>query len=408
MAHRNVLVLGGGAAGGAAALTLRRLDPTLDVTVVGQEPALPYNRTTVNKGLLSGAVDEAAIALPDLESHGIQWLTGTRAVALDPVLRRVSLEGGQIVEGAALIVASGASPRRLDVPTNDSSLHRVVYLRTKADTRRLRGLLFGGPSRVVIAGAGLIGSETAGTLRASGHHVTLLDARDLPLLRHVGPTVARWVDKAHRGSGVDLRAATRVVGVSGQHSQLQVALSDDTWVSADILVVSLGVEPDIQWLETAGMPIEAGGIAVDADQRVPGFDGVYAAGDVAALPLAGGRRARVEHWGAALGQGEAAARAVLADLGHVKHTADAQAVPPVHAYSTYVHGTKLTIVGEPRTAVSERLVLGTPDDARFAVAFIDAHGRISAGVGVGGARAVNQLKPLIERRAHEEELEKVL
>jgi len=149
------------------------------------------------------------------------------------------------------------------------------------------------------------------------------------------------------------------------------------------------------------------GVLVDAQQRVIGRPGLYAAGDLAAVPGPDGTPLRVEHWGAALEQGRNAAQALLADLGVLPPTeaGPAAATPPVPSYSTYVHATKLTILGWPAAAVAERPVLGRAGDPRFALALIDASERVVGAVGVGGARAVNQLRPLIARRAAASELD---
>ncbi|WP_299169062.1 NAD(P)/FAD-dependent oxidoreductase [uncultured Arthrobacter sp.] len=414
MKRQSVLIVGGGAAGSAAAVALRQLDQDVEVTVVGQEASAPYNRTTVNKGLLSGAVDETAITLPDMDVEGIRWRTGVRAVAFDADRRSLQLEDGITVTADSIILATGASPRRLSMPTDEAAANRIVHLRTKSDTLQLRGLLAQGRSKVLIVGAGLIGSETAGILTLAGHHVTLIDGRPLPLLSYVGQSVARGVAQAHERAGVDLRSNTRVTRVkTNGGTDLQVELSGkdlhvkDT-VLADVVVVALGVEPDTAWLESSGVPLHAGGVLVDAHQRVSDHDGIYAAGDIAAVASPDGRIVRIEHWGAALAQGRTAAQTIVAahhgsrPVGEGSTASAASAVP---AYSTYVHGTKVTVVGDARQAATESAVLGAPGDPRFAFAFLDSEQRIVAGVGVGGARAVNQLKPLIERQAHHEELE---
>ncbi|GAA2553987.1 hypothetical protein GCM10010210_29270 [Pseudonocardia hydrocarbonoxydans] len=156
---------------------------------------------------------------------------------------------------------------------------------------------------------------------------------------------------------------------------------------ARVVLACLGVEPATGWLH--GNDVTApggGGVLVDAAQRAPERPGLYAVGDLAAFPGPDGQTVRVEHWGAALGQAAVAATTLLTDLG-IPAAADLPARAPVPGYSTYVHGVKLTILGWPATAVTDRPVLGRVGDPRFAVALLDAADRVVAAVGVGGARA---------------------
>lgn len=415
----HVVVVGAGAAGSSAALALRAgadaagsavgsAVGSVEVTVLGAEDEVPYNRTTVNKGLLSGAVDDAGIALPGMDHPGITWRRGCSVEALDPRTRVLRLRDGTRVQADAVVLATGAAPRALPAPVEDAARDRVVQLRTVADTHRLRELVAGadrdapGPRRVVIAGAGLIGTEAAAVLLEAGCEVTLVDPAPRPLARHVGSTVADWVTGAHQAAGIDLRLGTTVTGVRADDPGLRVSLGDGDDVHAAVVVACLGVDPATGWLSGSGLPLQdgsRGGVVVDAAQRVEGHPGIYAAGDLAAVPGPDGTPVRVEHWGAALEQGRTAAASVLTDLGITGPTGSRPPGRPVPSYSTYVHATKLTILGWPVTAVAERPVLGRPGDPRFAVALLDATDRVVGAVGVGGARAVNALRPLIEARA---------
>nr|WP_176946491.1 FAD-dependent oxidoreductase [Blastococcus aurantiacus] len=397
-----VLVVGAGAAGSAAATVLAQAAGELEVVVVSAEDRLPYNRTTVNKGLLSGAVDDASIALPGMDLPGVTWRLGERVVHLDPVDRSVRLAGGEQLTADAIVLAVGASPR--PVPGLGPAADRILTLRSAADTAQLRAALTPGAA-VAIVGAGLIGTETAGVLRQAGHRVVLLDTAAAPMAPLVGPTVAKWILQAHRAAGVDVRVGTTLQTLSEQADQsLSLALSDETQVAAEVVLAALGAAPDTGWLTGIGVldDAAAGAVNVDDQHRVTGWPGLYAAGDSAAFPGPDGARVRIEHWGAALAQGRKAAHAVLADLGLREPD---NAVPPeLPSYSTYVHGTKLTILGWPQLATGEVPLLGTPEDERFAVALHDADGRLVAAVGVGGARAVNRITDLLQRRAPVTEL----
>lgn len=417
-----VVVVGAGAAGSAAAAALRENaqavgETDLKVTVVGAEDRLPYNRTTVNKGLLAGAVDDAGITLPGMADLVVNWRTGSVAEALDAATLVVTLRDGTRLQGDAVVLATGAVPRPLPAPVEDAARHRVLQLRTAADTHRLRALFSGadagsgGLRRVVVAGAGLIGTEAAAVLQGLGCEVSLVDPAPLPMARHVGPRVAAWMVTAHRAAGVDLHLGTRITHVRADDADVLVDLSDGQSLKAAAVVACLGVQPATAWLIDSGVPTPAegaslnGGVVVDAGQRVAGLPGVYAAGDLAAVPGPDGSPTRVEHWGAALEQGRIAAASVLSDLGVTTAGAAGSPARAMPSYSTYVHGTKVTILGWPMLAVAERPVLGGPADPRFALALLDSADRVVAAVGVGGARAVNALRPLIERRAAAGELD---
>ncbi|WP_308284354.1 NAD(P)/FAD-dependent oxidoreductase [Pseudonocardia oceani] len=371
----------------------------------------PYNRTTVNKGLLSGAADDAGVALPGMDGLGIDWRTATAARFLDATGPAVELADGTWLRADAVVLATGAIPRVLPAPVDEGARNRVLTLRTAADTAGLRALLAQRPGLVVIAGAGLIGTETAGVLLAAGCPVTVVDPARRPMTRQVGSTVADWITGTHRGAGVDLRMGTaidavRESGPSREHDgDLHVELDDGTGVPARAVLACLGVEPATDWLRGSDVtaPGRPGGVLVDHSQRVRDRPGLYAVGDLAAFPGPDGEPVRVEHWGAALGQAAVAATTLLADLGIL--AAAQLPVPAMPSYSTYVHGVKLTILGWPGAAVTDRLVLGRVGYPRFAVALIDAAGRVVGAVGVGGARAVNRMRPLIARRADAVDLE---
>ena len=196
--------------------------------------------------------------------------------------------------------------------------------------------------------------------------------------------------------------------VTSAGRDIRVGLTDGSSVAADIVLTSLGVTPATGWLDGSGVPMRDRAVLVDASQRVTGLMGVYAAGDLTAYPGAGDEAARSEHWGAATRQGRMAAATLLADLSRVTGGEDAKTAapqPPLPSYSTYVHGTKLTILGNPAGAAHERLILGKVGDERFAVAQFDAKNRLIGAVGVGGARAVNQLRTALERRAPAAEMD---
>jgi copper chaperone CopZ len=211
----------------------------------------------------------------------------------------------------------------------------------------------------------------------------------------------------------DLIAAVEKAGYSArlpappkttEADQLVPSVADDHVRDLpQVVLVALGVVPATDWLLGSGLDLGPhGAVTVDAQHRVIDWPGVYAAGDLAAVPGPDGEPVRVEHWGAALSQGRAAGRAALADLGLAEpHYAPAAKLP---SCSTYVHSTKLTILGWPHRATGELPLQGVAGDDRFAVALSDQRHRLVAAVGVGGARAVNKTRVLLERQAAVNEL----
>jgi NADPH-dependent 2,4-dienoyl-CoA reductase/sulfur reductase-like enzyme len=405
--RQRVVVVGAGAAGSAAATALKQGAPRLDVVVVGAEDRLPYNRTTVNKGLLIGAVGDHEVGLPGVDDLGVSWQLGQQAESVDPSARLVELADGSRLAADAIVLATGANPRPVPAATDPAAVGRVLTMRTASDGSRLREVLAARrPSHVVLVGAGLLGAETAGSLQTVGASVTLVDAAARPLSRNLGATAAGWVHDEHLRAGVDLRTGTGVAAVGSVGHAVVVTLDDGDTIPADAVVASLGVTPAVEWLRDSGIPV-ADGVPVDAGMRVLDRPGFYAAGDLAAVPGPDGAPIRTEHWGSALAQGRAAATSVLADLGLAEPPNEPPAVEPP-GYSTYVHGTKLTIVGWAHGAVDEVVVHGEVGDQRFTIALLDRDDRIIAAVGVGGARVANRLSGLIARRAEIGEVDRVL
>ena len=220
----------------------------------------------------------------------------------------MALADGSRADYAKLLLATGSSPRRLPVPGADTD--SVLYLRRVSDSDQIRAT-FQTASRIAVIGAGWIGLETAAAARAAGVDVTVLEAAELPLLRVLGREVAQVFAGLHRDHGVDLRFGVQVDQITGSGGRADgVRLADGSHVPADAVIVGIGITPNSQLAEAAGL--ETGnGIVTDARLRSSDPD-IYAAGDVANAyhPLLG-RHIRVEHWANALNQPLTAARAML-------------------------------------------------------------------------------------------------
>jgi NADPH-dependent 2,4-dienoyl-CoA reductase/sulfur reductase-like enzyme len=226
--------------------------------------------------------------------------------ALDTAARTVTV-GGATQAYDRLLLATGARPRRLAMA--DDSGAAVAYLRTIEDSTRLKGT-FGEGRRVVIVGGGWIGLETAAAARTLGCEVTVLESLELPLLRVLGKEVAQAFADLHLRQGVDLRTGVRLSGVGRDGERAVVRLEDGAELTADLLVVGVGVAPNTALAEAAGIAVDDG-ILVD-ERLATSAEDVFAAGDVANVAHAGlGRRVRVEHWDNAIEQGKLVAHSML-------------------------------------------------------------------------------------------------
>ncbi len=393
-----VVVVGAGAAGTAAVGALRAQGYDGAITVVTAEPGPPYNRTTVSKGLLKGQFGVDAVVLPEAATPGIAWREADPAISLDPVARRLTLAAGAELRWDALIVATGAAPRRWTGPADPTARERILTLHTAADARRLRTL--GGlegpsarPGRVAVLGGGIIALEAAGVLHAAGADVTVVSRTENSMSRHVGSTVGAWVAERHRRHVRYVTGAT-LAGATLADEGLRLELTAGQVLDVDVAVLAHGTEPAVAWLAGSGLPA-TDGIAVDARFRVHRATGVYAAGDVARILGPDGRGRRAGHWTLAVEQGRHAARTVLFDLGVAAAEPDPFDVQPTFTSDAY--GTRLTVIGDPGTATTETVLEGDPAGDAFTVAGLDAAGGVVSAVGVGPALTALRLKEAVRR-----------
>lgn len=298
---RRIVIIGGGAAGFFAASELRRLGFPGSVTLLTREDRLPYDKPNLSKDYLAGRAPEEWIPLRDkaeYEAMGIDLRLGASVESIDTTRAEVRLAGGETLPYDRLILATGASPRRLDVKTDPSA--RVHYLRTWADADKIRRVTEASRS-VVIVGASFIGLETAASLRERDLNVTVVGSEERPLEKVLGGELAGFVRRTHESHGVRFRLGRRPVEIR-PHA---VILDDGTAEACDVVIAGIGVTPDLGLAEGAGLSID-GGIVVDELLQTSAAN-VYAAGDVARFPR-NGARIRVEHWVAAGRQGQVAAR----------------------------------------------------------------------------------------------------
>ena len=288
------LIIGAGMAGSAAAVALRQADGQASIALLGEEPHPPYNRPPLSKGLWKGD-QEDDIWRPLAEARATVQ-TGRRAVAIDRAAHTVRDDAGDIWRYRKLLLATGGAPRTLPFGPG------FIYLRTLDDYRRLRQAAQPG-ARAVVIGGGFIGSEIAAALSLNGAKVTMLFPEAAIGARAYPKALADSVTAYYREKGVDVRAGNSVKGAAGN----VLELTDGSTLAADVVVAGLGITPNVQLAQDAGLAVD-NGIVVDAQLRTSDPD-IFAAGDVANFPAAAlGRRLRVEHENAALTMGERAAR----------------------------------------------------------------------------------------------------
>lgn len=306
-----VVVVGASLAGATTATTLRDLgfDGVLDV--IGAEPELPYERPALSKSYLAGngSRDDLLVhSSTEYDAADIRMRLGVAATDLDVERRVVQLSDGDTVPFDVLVIATGSRNRRPGIPGMD--LRGVHQLRTIADADALQRSAERASSAVIV-GQGFIGCEVAATLRSRGLDVVMVDPQPGPLHGPLGAEVSSRVAAWHRENGVRLRNEVGTTELLGSGSVEEVRLDDGTALAADLVVVGVGALPASDWLARSGLTTDAGAVLVDEGGRASAA-GVYAAGDVSAWWDAElGAHRRVEHYDAALVQGQRVAHTVV-------------------------------------------------------------------------------------------------
>jgi 3-phenylpropionate/trans-cinnamate dioxygenase ferredoxin reductase subunit len=372
-----VVIVGAGLAGARAAEAVRA-GSTSRVVLIGEEIEAPYVRPPLTKGYLAGTADRG-----ELDVHPVAWyaentierIAGHRVAVLDRSAHRIVLDDGRSLRYSRALLATGASPRPFPGP--GASLPGVHYLRSLADSTRLRTALAEGGRRVVIIGTGWIGLEVAAAARGYGNEVILLGRGAVPLAAAIGPELGAVFAELHRDNGVHLGMATQVVELEGETRSggtrvTGVRLSDRTLVRADLVVVGLGATPNTQLALASGLTVD-NGVAASATFATSDPD-VFAVGDVASVfhPRLG-KRLRVDHWANAETAGAAAGRAVLGD------PTEFDAIPYFYT-DQFDLGMEYSGFGD--LAASAQLVIRGDLAARRFVAFWLAGGRVVAGMNV--------------------------
>lgn len=301
-----MVIIGGGAAGYAAAEMLRRQGYGGDVTLISADASPPYDRPNLSKDYLAGMAPEEWIPLrPNefYENNGIELRLGTTATSIDSREHRVILGDGGSLSFAKLLIATGAEPIRLDVP--GAELPHVRTLRSLADSRAIIARAKSG-SRAIIVGASFIGLEAAAALRHRDVEVHVVAPETRPMERVLGPMLGDFLHSLHKSHGVVFHLGHTLAGIDSGHAQLD----EGSVIDADLVLVGIGVRPRLDLAEKCGLAIDRG-ILVNEYLESSAPD-VFAAGDIARWPDPySGERLRVEHWVVAERQGQTAARNML-------------------------------------------------------------------------------------------------
>ncbi|MGW2339194.1 NAD(P)/FAD-dependent oxidoreductase [Streptomyces sp. NPDC001661] len=379
-----IVVAGASMAGLRAAEQLRAAGWQGAVTLVGDEPHMPYNRPPLSKEVLAGKAPFASLAFrPRPGVADVEWRLGVQVLRADLDRRTVALDSGDTLAYSGLVVATGMRPRRLRCPGPTAGRHTV---RTLDDAQALRGDLTRPGVRVVVVGAGFIGCEVAATAVALGAaEVTVVDPLPLPMVGPLGELLARSLLRRHEERGVRFALGTGVTGFEGDERVSGVTLSDGTVLPADVVVESVGSVANTEWLEGNGLDL-TDGVLTDAHLRAGGRPDVIAVGDVARFPNAryDGVPRRVEHWSIPTDTAKHAAKVLAAHLAGAEHGLAPFA--PLPTFWSDQHDFRLQSFGSPALGKDDVRVLdGDPEGD--VLAGYHQNGRLVGVVALGGKTA---------------------
>lgn len=382
----HVVVAGASMAGLRAAEQLRAAGWTGHVTVVGDEPHMPYNRPPLSKEVLAGKAPFESLAFrPRASVADVEWRLGTRAVAARLDERSVELDDGSTLSYDALVVATGMRPRRLDCPGPLAGRHTV---RTLADAQGLREELIRPGARVVVIGAGFIGCEVAATAVALGvAEVTVVDPLPLPMVGPLGELLGRALLRRHEERGVRFALGTGVAAFEGEDRVTGVVLGDGRVLPADVVVESVGSVANVEWLAGNGLDL-SDGVLTCAQLRVGGRPEVVAVGDVARFPNAryDGVPRRVEHWSIPTDTAKHAAKVLVRHLSGTG--AEQPPFAPLPTFWSDQHDFRLQSFGAPVLGRDDVRVL-QGDPAGDVLAGYHHRGRLVGVVALGGPATVS-------------------
>lgn len=386
MSPASIVIVGAGQAGASAATQLRRLGFDGRLVLIGDEALPPYERPPLSKEVLlqPDTARTAIFAAGYCEAQRIELRLGAAARALDPAARRLTLADGSTLAYDRLLLATGATARRL--PLLDALGDAVHTLRTLDDAQRLRAALRPG-CRVLLVGAGVIGLELASSAVELGASAVVIDPAPRPMMRSIPAPLAAFLQSAHAARGVDFRLGCGLAGAQRDADGVALTLDDGSVLRGELVVCGVGVAPDTALAAAAGLDVRREGVVVDAQCRTSD-PAVYAAGDVACQLDGDGRVRRIESWENANQQAAIAAAAMLG--------AEApQAVVPW--FWTDQCGLNVQCAGDMGAATWVRR--GACDTAPFLLFGLDDDGALVATIAVNQGREMRSARELIARRA---------
>ncbi|MDT7710122.1 MAG: hypothetical protein QOG20_5729 [Pseudonocardiales bacterium] len=395
-----IVIVGASLAGLRAAETLRDEGFNGKLTIIGDEKHEPYDRPPLSKQVLKGLARADHTLLPRLRKVDADWRLGVAATGLDRSTKQVRLANGDQVPYDRLLIATGTRSRPWFNP-KEGALEGVFTLRTSDDAGRLRAALAASPGRVLIVGAGFIGSEMASVCRELGLPVTVAERAESPLVGALGGVIGDIAAEMQREHGVDLRTGVSVEALEAdaQGHVRRARLSDGTTLDVDVVVASLGSIRNTEWLEGAGLAAGFWGVGCDAGCRAFDVNGVvtdsiYVAGDIARAPhvLYNYQFLALEHWDNAEFGGRVAAHNM------VSLEPDRRPHLPLPSFWSGQFGVNIKGVGVGPFGDEIVITQGSVKDRRFAAAY-GHQGRIVAAVTFNHGKWLEYYGALIERSA---------
>jgi NADPH-dependent 2,4-dienoyl-CoA reductase/sulfur reductase-like enzyme len=398
--HVKYLLAGGGLAASSAAEAIRRLDPVSALLMIGQEINRPYHRPALSKQYLLRTTRHDKLFTLDAEwfAHNkVDLRTGRRVAHLDTARQAVTLDDGREISYDKLLLATGSSASRLDVP--GANLPNLFYVRTLEDVERLghaidqaksQGHLHAnGRGTVAVIGGGVLGVELTGTLAMMGLGVHLIVGRSHPWQRFAGDPAGGFVTRYLQSNGVEVSNGCRAIGLEGDGRVQHVRLDDGRTIDCDFAVAAVGSTANRELLRGTPLPAEKAILVNEYCRTVDQH--VYAAGDCCAIfdPLFGKHRI-IDHWDHAK---------ITGALAGINMAGGFAKYDVVNTFSTQAFDQTATVFGEPRL-VDRRIVRGSTagDNARFVEIGIAADGRIAAVLAIGKDHDLDGLRQLVARR----------
>jgi len=382
------LLVGGGMASAHCAAELRKRGADGEILLVGREPHPPYERPPLSKEYVRGesSVEDAYVHAPNwYGENGVELLTGTNVMSLDAAERVAKLQTKEEIAFERALVATGADVNILRV--EGTELEGIHYLRTFKTSDEIREDAESA-DHVVLIGGSFIGSEVAASLTAKGKRCTVVMMEEVATSQAFGEEVGRYFHDLLASNGVELVGGEQLEAFVGEGRVSGVRTKSGREIEGDVVVVGVGVHPDVRLAGKAGLGVDNG---IVCDERLQtSVEGIYAAGDLCSYQsVVHGRRLRVEHWDVALQQGRYTARAMLGE----KEPYD---VVPFF-FSDLADWTSLQYVG-PAERWDEVVWRGDPDAERFTAWYLDG-GRLAAALTVKRPKDLVHARRLIESGA---------